>query len=82
MSVCIAIEKTEDGRFRLTLPNREVESGVLPDLVHELAEAIMTVFDSGGRVKISIEIEDETDFERDLDYTLAKNAELYRRLAQ
>jgi hypothetical protein len=82
VGVCITIDRTESGRFRATLPNRELEAGTLRELVHELGAAIIAVFEAGGRVRISIEIEDDADFERDLEYTLAKNTELYRRLAQ
>jgi hypothetical protein len=90
--ITIQIDRTESGRFRATapgLPQIGVESDTLDDLFRGLnlqLAPLVARSSTSAEVDVSGEgvrdDEDDARFERDLDYVLDKNAELYRRLAR
>jgi len=82
MTVSITIDKSDNGRFRAMIAGREIEASTLGHLLEDLGRVLSDTFsmrdpetDAGGP-------DDDAGFEADLEYTLRKNQELYRRLAR
>ena len=82
MTVSISIDQTDEGHFRAKLADREIEATTLAQLLHDLGKELFEVFSPGELDDDSAGPEDSAEFEADLDHTLTKNAELYRRLAR
>ena len=80
----IQLARMGDGTFRAELPDRQSVTGSLDEIM-ELVRTTLPSLPANEVAGEPTETDEEDDglgMEDDMDYILAKNAELYRRLAQ
>jgi hypothetical protein len=84
-SIAVTVARTADGRYLVEVLGDVTEADSLDDLMATLRQKLDSTYSgelSGIEVTLPSDDALDAEFERDLDYLLAKNAELYRRLAR